>query len=124
MDLDFLSKMIGGQGGSNPLAALLPLLLGGKGLDFSSLLGGVGKVFPSAFSEKKENSENTFPPLFGNQESNFSSENGLMNLLGNMISPKKSAPAPSPAPSSAPVTPEYPYELQYNRPFRKDNKEA
>ena len=108
MDLDFLTKMLGGSGekSANPLMTLLPLLLGGKGGDLSSLLGG-GK---SHFSMGASRDDNTsFPPLFGSSSGNSVGENGLMNLLGNFFPTKKESSQEKP--SSA-----YPYELQYNRP--------
>lgn len=102
MDLDFLSKILGGQGAANnPMTSLLPLLLGGKAPDLSSFFG----------KAKAGGSDGDFPPLFGNPSTAQSAEKGLVNLLGNLF-PSGNNPAPTPK-----ATFEYPYELQYNRPF-------
>ena len=103
---DMISKLLGGQGGTNPLMTLLPMLLGGKSLDLSSLLGSV-----SGNVEGVEKG-NSFPPLFGAVPPGATSSSaGIMDLLGRFIPPRSNAPETQQAP------PAYPYELQYNRPY-------
>ena len=112
MDLDFLSNLFKGQGGGGPLTALLPLILGGKTSDLSSLLGsfGMGK------DAVKQN--DPFPPLFSEQASKQTpSADNMIGLLKGLL-----PSAPTPPASSQPAT-EYPYELQYNRPYKSKTNE-
>ena len=109
MNLDLLSGLIGGQGNGSPIAMLLPMLLGGKGVDFGSIFGKKG-----GNTGQSGVGNDGFPPLFGrNAETNGQDINGLFRLLGNMngnISLKKEDSLPKK---------EFPYELQYNRPYRE-----
>ncbi|MBQ7713206.1 MAG: hypothetical protein IJT69_05250 [Clostridia bacterium] len=103
MDADLIKNLLKGQGGS-PIAALLPMLLGGNAPDHSSLLGGIVGT--------KSSTGDTYPPLFGESTSNRPLD--MMGLLKGFL------PAtPPPQKESAPQ-PEYPYELQYNHPYMHD----
>ena len=112
MDLGFFTEMLGGKG-ANPLTMLLPLLLGGKSPDLSALM----KLFSQRNDHgQSENSDQNadYPPLFGSGTSSIDADKGdIMQVLGKMIpqKPKESEPQKQ--------TEEYPYELQYNRPFKK-----
>ena len=107
MDLDFITKLLGGKG-NNAMTMLLPLLLGGRSFDFSSVLGALTKQKPQGDSEAEPNS---YPPLFGMATAQTTEKQGdIMQFFGQMI------------PSSVPKQEEkqrqeYPYELQYNRPY-------
>ena len=108
MNTDLLSGLLGGQGNNSLLTTLLPLLIGGKSLDARSLLSSIGSS-----GGKKPNSEE-YPPLFGSQNGRVNPSDSLLNMLfGMMPQGKKEVDTPS---SSAPT---YPYELQYNRPFKE-----
>ena len=110
MNLDLLSGLIGGQGNGNPIAMLIPMLLGGKGLDFGSMLGKKGGNVGQSGS-----GNDCFPPLFGRKsEMNGQDINGLFRLLGNM-----NANSPSQKEDSHEKEKDFPYELQYNRPYRE-----
>ena len=107
MDLDFIGKLLGGQTSSSPISALLPLLLGGKTPDLSSLLGS----FPSRPAVAE--GDRSFPPLFGEKTvENSLEKEGMMQLLGNLFPTK-----PTQLPAQKTVE-KYPYELQYNRPYK------
>jgi len=104
MDPDFLSNLLKGQGGQNPLTALLPLFLGGNKSNLSSLLGSFGGA---AQQEKGE----SFPPLFGAPSpSSPSSDTGIFNVLSQFFSSRSNIKTETKSPDP------YPYELQYNRP--------
>ena len=103
MNADLIKNLLKGQGDS-PITTLLPMLFGGKSPDLSSLLGGIVGSSPST--------EDDYPPLFGESPSNRPLD--MMGLLKGFL------PAtPPPQKESSPL-PEYPYELQYNRPYMHD----
>ena len=105
MDLGFLSGLIGGQGKDNTLATLLPLLLGGKG-NLAQMLGPLLKG-------SSRDGDKGFPPLFGEQNTAASGvQNGMLDFLGNMIKRNENKT------NNEELKTEYPYELQYNRPFQ------
>jgi len=106
MDLDFIGNLLKGQGGSNALTTLIPLLLGSKTPDLSSL-------FSSSKNSVKSDND-SFPPLFGDNAAQNSGANGMFDLLKGLI--------PNvPSRKEAPIASEqYPYELQYNRPNISD----
>ena len=104
MNLDFLSGLLKGQGGSSPLTALLPLLLGGNKPSLSSLLGAFGRSDAPSGAE-------AFPPLFGSSaSSNTPPDAGLFNVLNRLFASRPEAK------KEEKTSAEYPYELQYNRP--------
>lgn len=113
MNLDFLSGLLGGQNGNSMLGMLLPLILGGnKGGISSSVGGNLGGILSAFTNEKGKGNENAFPPLFGSDEDD-SGQNGIWNMIGSLL-PKSGEKAPV----SSQSHPNYPYELQYNRPYR------
>ena len=104
MEPDFISNLLKGAGGSSPLTALLPLLLGGNKPNLSSLFGSFGE------SNTKSNVDE-FPPLFGRSDQTQSAtDNGIFNVLNRFFSTRQDAQ------SNCKTTVQYPYELQYNRP--------
>ena len=103
MDADLINNLLKGQGGS-PIAALLPILLGGNAPDLSSLLGGIVGTKPSSGDD--------YPPLFGESPSNRPLD--MMGLLKGIL------PSTPPPQKESVAQPEYPYELQYNRPYMHD----
>jgi len=113
MDLGFLSELLGGQGkGSNPmLTMLLPLLLGGKGA-----FSGGNTPDPSAILSQllkgKARDGGGYPPLFGEDGIPQKNMSGMMDLLGSAINPS------SVKTEKQNVKTDYPYELQYNRPYQ------
>ncbi|MBO7390841.1 MAG: hypothetical protein J6U39_05285 [Clostridia bacterium] len=117
MDLGFLSGLIGGEGkDQSMLTALLPMLLGGKFSQNGNAMP--NDILSSIFKGgARENIEN-YPPLFGgSNEVNLASRNNLSDILGRVLS----SPVPnrvSPEPKS-----DYPYELQYNRPYTSKTRD-
>ena len=113
MNSDFLSGLLGGQGNNNLLATLIPLLLGGRSLDPKALLSGtdgLGNLFSGGHNGNAEE----FPPLFGALDSGPKNPaNSLWNMLSGIMPQGKKETA-TPPPSSS----EYPYELQYNHPYK------
>ena len=108
MDLGFLSGLLGNkEKGNSPLTMLLPLLLGKNGDDRGN--NPLQGLFANMMNGNKA-SEDAFPPLFGAGEEKKNDFNGLLNMIGK-LSP--SAPNIS---SEENIVPDYPYELQYNRP--------
>lgn len=117
MDLGILSGFLGGQKKDNSmLATLLPMLLGGK---LSSNTGGAtGDLLSSLFKGAPREKGEDFPPLFGGVTGeNSTTQIGLSDLLGKVMS------APQGNNKPAPSHPEYPYELQYNRPFKPNSRD-
>ena len=108
MNPDFLSDLLKGQGGANALTAFLPMLLGGKKPDLSSLIG-------SLTGATNQKDDSAYPPLFGDSKADsLSSPSGILGLFRNLI--PSADRQKSDAPKEDPVRSEYPYELQYNRP--------
>ena len=113
MNPDILSNLLGGNGNAM-LGMLIPLLLGGKGTtlpksgaDGNSLLNALLGAKPSTAP---------YPPLFGERFSSANASSGdLLNMLGSLMPKGKEA-----TPPEEPNPPAYPYELQYNRPFREE----
>ena len=111
MDLGFLTEMFGGKG-TNPMAMLLPLLIGGKSPDLSSLMGLFSKANNKDALQNSDQSAD-FPPLFGtNAPYGDRNKGDILQLLGKMLPPKTMDK------QVQKDNEEYPYELQYNRPFK------
>ena len=110
-----LSNLLGeiGKGKAGALGALLPLLLGGKGVDLGGLLSGAlggNNAFSALaplFEKKEESGCGAYPPLFGSEEM-------PLNVLSSMLN--SSALSGQNAKTDKKKGGEYPYELQYNRP--------
>ena len=116
MDLGFLTKVLAGQGGgSSPMSMLLPMLLGAKGSGSkpagnSDLAG----ILSELLGQKRED-QGSFPPLFGDEEAGDGSlKNPLLNIVGNLM------PGMQKTKENPQKTIEYPYELQYNHPYREE----
>ena len=108
MDLGFLSSLLGKQGDNSALTMLLPLLLGNKKPD-PGASSGLGTLLSGLMNASPKKAEG-FPPLFGDPDEKTSDQNGLFNVLGSLLNlPKNEKP-------EAKAAPEFPYELQYNRP--------
>ena len=110
MNLDFLSGMFGGQGNNgNLIGMLLPMFLGGKGLDLSSMFGNKPN------DKSTSSTSDSFPPLFGSNAGSGSGDmNGLFQILGNLGKRTEVTKKADPVKDNA-----YPYELQYNRPYKE-----
>lgn len=117
MDLGFLSGLLGGQGKDNSmLAAILPMLLGGKLSPNGN--GSTNNLLASIFKGDSRDKAENFPPLFSeNKEQKDSSQIGLTDLLGKVMS------APPTGQKGDKAKPDYPYELQYNRPYSAKNRD-
>ena len=114
MDLGFLSGLFGGKtNDSGIISALLPLLLAGKGQTTEK--GGIGNILSGLFKGDTRDNVDTYPPLFGDvAKSETGAQNNLLDILGRILNKPKNEDIAKQKDKS-----DYPYELQYNRPFQQ-----
>ena len=115
-----LLGMLGNHGNNQMISILLPVLLGAKGSggDLSGVLSAIAGLGSSGSTQGSAKGDGTFPPLFASDSIISSSVGNMMPLLQNILGGReiKGNPVNKNIQTESESFPNYPYELQYNRP--------